>query len=84
VKIALKIKKGKGNRKAQLKRKRERRKHLPPRQEELYELIDGNKSHYPVAYCASHSGYLTQGLVDTHRCDKRQCQGFKQVIDYEE
>ena len=46
------------------------------------QLLDGNWSFYPVAYCTHHGGYLTQGLVDTHRCDKRQCSRYK-VIEHE-
>lgn len=68
---------GKGNKKAQNKRKRERRKHLPPKQQEKVVLIDGNLSYYPIAYCAIHGAYLTEGLVDTHRCVKRKCNGYK-------
>lgn len=64
---------GKGNKKAQNKRRRERRKNLPPKQSEKFELIDGNFSHYPAAYCWYHGSYLTQGLMDAHRCTKRKC-----------
>lgn len=73
-------KKGNGNIKAQRKRRRERRKNLPPRRKVPYELIDGNFSYYPVAYCKCHDGYLTQGLIDTHRCEKRQCSGFERMM----
>ena len=71
----------KGNRKAQRKRRRERLKNLPPKQNEKFELIDGNYSYYPVAYCKCHGAYLTQGLIDTHRCSKRKCNGFEEVGD---
>lgn len=81
--MTLKNKKGKGNRKAQQQRRRERLKYLPKRQDEKHELIDGNWSHYPVAYCACHSAFLTQGLIDTHRCVQRHCSGFKEVFDHE-
>lgn len=77
VKKTLKNKKSRGNRKRQLKRRRERLKKLPPRKEELFELIDGNFSHYAVAECKVHGGWLTEGLIRTHRCDKRKCSGFK-------
>jgi len=68
---------GRGNRIAQKKRKRERKKHLPPKQPEKVVLIDGNQSFYPVAYCAVHGAYLTEGLADTHRCVKRNCNGYR-------
>lgn len=77
VKKTLKTNKGKGNRKRQLKRRRERLKNLPPRKDEVYELIDGNFTHYPVAECRCHGGWLTEGLIETHRCRQRQCSGFK-------
>lgn len=75
---------GKGNRKAQQKRRRDRLKHRPPKLKEKVQLVDGNWSFYAVAFCACHNGYLTQGLIDTHRCDKRNCQGFKKVVEHEE
>lgn len=68
---------GKGNRKAQLKRKHERKKNLPPKQPSKVQLIDGNFSYYPIAYCKIHGAFLTQGLADTHRCIKRKCNGFE-------
>ena len=68
---------GRGNRIAQKKRKRERKKHLPPKQPEKVLLIDGNQSFYPVAYCAVHGAYLTEGLADTPRCVKRNCNGYR-------
>jgi len=67
----------KGDRKAQRKRQRERRKHLPQKQTQKVMLIDGNLSYYPIAYCRVHGGYLTEGLIDTHRCTKRKCDGFE-------
>jgi len=69
---------GKGNRKAQMKRRRQRRRHLPEKQPEKVLLIDGNYSLYPVAYCAIHGAYLTIGLADTHRCVKRKCCGYRE------
>ena len=75
--------KGKGNIKEQRKRRKERLKDSV-RMEDTFELIDGNWSFYPVAYCTSHGGYLTQGLVDTHRCIERSCVGFRKGIDNEE
>lgn len=67
----------KGNRKRQKKKRRERLKNLPPKQDVKFQLIDGNWSYYPVAECKCHSGFLTQGLMDTHRCMERKCSGLK-------
>lgn len=68
---------GRGNRKAQNKRRRERLKNCTRRYELEHELIDGNLSHYPIAFCRLHGAYLTQGLADTHRCIERQCVGYE-------
>ena len=48
-------------------------KHRPPPHKEKVELIDGNFSRYPEAFCNYYGGYLTRGIMDTHRCDKRDC-----------
>lgn len=78
------ILKNKGNRKEQQKRRRQRLKHRPPKQKEEYLLIDGNWSYYPIAYCAYHKAYMTQGLVETHRCANRKCNKFRKVGNDEE
>lgn len=67
---------GRGNIKAQRKRKRERRKHLPKKQAEKVLLIDGNLSYYPIAYCSRYGAFLTEGLADTHRCLQRKCKRY--------
>lgn len=72
---------GKGNRKAQVQRHRERRKHRPPKVENMVILIDGNPSYYPVAFCKTHGAYLTEGLVNTHRCEQRHCKGFELMYE---
>lgn len=69
----------KGNIKAQRKRRRKalkQRKKIKPLADEV-QLIDGNYTLYPVAYCKAHSGYLTQGLMDIHRCEKRICSALR-------
>ena len=73
--------KGKGNRKAQQKRRRNRWKNIPPKQDEPFQLIDGNWSFYPIGECSRYHGYLTQGLCDTHRCIERECQRFRKLVD---
>ena len=65
--------KGRGNLKEQRRRRKERLKQHGPRQEYEYELIDGNYSHYPVGYCKRHLGWLTLGLMNTHKCVVRGC-----------
>lgn len=57
-------------------------KHLPQRQPLKYQLIDGNFTHYPVAYCEFHQLWLTEGLMNTHRCEPRKCRRLqKEVFD---
>lgn len=73
----MKNKRHKGNWEAQQKRRKKRLQNRPKPQKEKVQLIDGNWSFYPVAECRCHGAYLTQGLVDTHRCIERQCSGFK-------
>lgn len=74
---------GRGNRQAQNKRRRERLKNHPPRQKQKVMLYDGNMSYYPAAYCKIHKAYLTQGLVDTHKCHLRECAGLEWLVSDE-
>lgn len=76
----LKNRKGHGNVKAQRKRRRERLKSKPPKQKLMVQLYDGNFTYYPVAYCKKHKAYLTQGLIDTHKCQQRECQGLEWLV----
>lgn len=70
----------KGNRKAQMKRRYERKKARPKRQKEKHVLIDGNFSFYPAAYCKHYQAWLTVGLLETHRCSERQCGRLEKVV----
>ena len=87
VKKTLKIKKqqrrSRGNTREQQKRRKERNKHRIQRRSEAVYLIDGNLSHYPVAFCPVHQGYVTQGLIDTHRCIQRKCKQLKMLYENE-
>lgn len=82
--MTLKNNNGKGNRKAQRQRRKERLKNRPPKQEFKVELIDGNYSFYPEGFCKYHGAFLTQGLLDTHRCLQRKCPRFRKVEQDEE
>lgn len=62
-----------GNRKAQLQRRRKRMKNLPERAEKEVQLIDGNWGFYPVAYCKRYKGHLTIGQMEVHNCTAREC-----------
>ncbi|MCQ2608949.1 MAG: hypothetical protein MJ197_09735 [Bacteroidales bacterium] len=50
------------------------------RQKMQYELIDGNMSYYPYAYCKRKGAFLTKGLANTHRCECRKCEQFEKWI----
>lgn len=47
-----------------------------------YRLIDDNWTRKPKAFCTRYDGYLTDGLMNTHKCRKRGCIRLKSV-DYE-
>ncbi len=38
-----------------------------------YELIDGNWTRHPAAWCHYHKGYLTEKLMKTHKCKSKNC-----------
>lgn len=77
--MTLKHSPGKGNKKEQQKRRRQRWQNRPEKQKEQVELIDGNWSFYPIGECTRYNGYLTQGLCDTHHCLERDCPRFKKI-----
>lgn len=78
------MKNSKGNRKAQIERRKkalraiyEQYKASNPNVKAVkFQLIDGNMSYYPVAFCKYYEGYMTQGMVNCHRCHKRHCGNF--------
>lgn len=69
--------KGKGNRHRQNEKRKLRRKTGQKKLKQNVCLIDGNFSYYPSAFCVVHNGFLTKGLMDTHRCEKRNCDGLE-------
>ena len=77
----MKNNKGKGNRHGQNLRRKERMYSRPQRQDEAYRLIDGNMSHYPVAACVRYRGFLSEGLMETHRCRERACINLRDLPD---
>ena len=66
--------------KGQRKRRKERLKDRSGYQPDLFELIDGNKTHYPKGYCRRYGGYLSSGLMETHRCLERNCVRYEAEI----
>lgn len=43
------------------------------KQGQKYQLIDGNFTYYPAAYCKYYKGWLSVGLIQTHKCQKKGC-----------
>lgn len=46
-----------------------------------YRLIDNNWTRHPVAYCKRYHGYLTEGLMKTHKCRERNCRRLQEDIE---
>lgn len=61
---------------AQQKRRRLNNRDVP-RQTEDYQLITGDFSRQPYAYCCRYRGYLTKNMADLHKCNCRKCQHYK-------
>ena len=80
------MRKHKGNIKAQRKRRKKRKKFLKPGDyfNDEFELIDGNFTHYPVAYCNHYGRFLTAGLIHTHRCRQRNCKKLRSLEQVEQ
>ena len=70
-------------RKEQRKRRRQRQNRLPAYQKHEFELIDGNMTHYPVAYCDRMEGWLSVGLMDVHKCREKECHRLQEGVLYE-
>lgn len=68
-----------GNVAAQKRRRKARMRQNPKRSEHAVMLIDGNMSFYPAAWCAYRKAFLTQGLIETHKCRKIACGALKEV-----
>lgn len=49
-------------------KRRQMNKRLSKYYAEFYEMIDGNYTHYPVAFCTRYKGYVTKSMADVHRC----------------
>lgn len=48
-----------------------------------YRLIDNNWTRRPKAYCKRYHGYLTDGLMKTHKCRERNCRRLQEDIELE-
>lgn len=71
--------KGKGNVKAQRKRRRQRlRTANTKRATKPYQCIDNNFTWYPTAYCERYKGALTEGLINVHRCREKGCMKLRE------
>lgn len=65
------------------KRKRRRKTKGVKRQQLQYQLIDGNMSYYPVAFCSRYDGWLTNAMIEVHGCRDKNgkcCCRFEEVF----
>lgn len=46
-------------------------------------MIDGNWTHYPVAYCHRYKGVLTRNMMNTHKCNERNCHKLDKDCEFE-
>jgi len=67
---------GKGDRKAQRRRRKKYNRGIPKQQEE-YRLIDNNYSPQPYVYCCYYKGYMTKNQTMRHGCAARKCEQLK-------
>ena len=40
---------------------------------EYVELITGDLTRYPAAFCSHYEAFLTYNMKNLHRCEKRKC-----------
>lgn len=55
-----------------------------PKSDLWFEMIDGNCTHQPYAYCKSKGGYLTKNMAICHGCEAKHCTGFELYLGEEE
>ena len=60
--------------------RRRQNNHDVHKQKGLFEMIDGNETHYPYAYCLNKGGDLTKSLALTHKCEAKNCCSFRSYI----
>ena len=48
-----------------------------------YQMIDGTWTHYPVAYCHRYKGVLTRNMMNTHKCNERNCHKLDKDCEFE-
>lgn len=70
---------GRGDRQGQNKRRKIN--HKVRLLDEPHEMIDGNFTRRPVAYCTFYKGYLTKNMSDRHKCECRNCPRYKKMDD---
>ena len=54
-----------------------------PKTKYMYEMIDGNWTQHPVAFCHYYRGVLTRGLMHTHSCCDKQCKRLDKKYKFE-
>lgn len=54
-----------------------------PKTKYEYEMIDGNWTKHPVAYCTFYRAALTRNMMHTHRCSERHCNKLDKNYKFE-
>lgn len=76
------MRKGHGNTELHQRRFRRLNKHIK-RRDVSYEMIDGNFTYYPYAYCTNYQGFLTIMMETTHSCEGKNCPHYhKQNVEH--
>ena len=54
-----------------------------PKTKNEYEMIDGNWTKHPVAFCSYYGGALTRNMMHTHRCCEKECKRLDKNYKFE-
>lgn len=54
-----------------------------PKTKYAYEMIDGNWTRHPVAFCLHYRAALTRNMMHTHRCSERKCKKLDKNYKFE-
>ena len=54
-----------------------------PKTKYMYEMIDGNWTQHPVAFCHRYNGALTKNMMHTHQCSEKECKRLDKDYKFE-
>lgn len=64
-------------------KKRKNRHGDVPKTKYEYEMIDGNWTRHPVAFCHRYKGVLTRNMMHTHQCSEKNCRRLDKSYKFE-